>query len=442
MSDWKKYYDSHLCTAEEAVHIIKNGDELVFGHCIGEPQVIIDALLKNASLFHDVTIHQQYTIGDASYTSAKYEGNFRFNGWFLTPATMNCVTEGRGDVTPNHYFKTTEYFDQDLFHCDVAVVMAAPPNAHGLFCTGVSCDHTMDAVRHADRIIVQVNENMPVTYGDTYFPVEMADRIVEANQPLNQFLPSYYGNLGDEDLAIGEYCASLIPDKATVSIGVGRIPDAVCYCLKNKHELGVFTDMFSDGMMDLYLNGNITNEHCTTDQNVMVTAFVMGSNKLYDFVNRNPVVRFMPASYVNNTFRLASQSNMCIVNSAVSVDLQGQIVSASIGELQLSGVGGQPSLNRGATMSLDRKGKSIIAMASTVKDFSGNLVSKIVPFINPGSEVTLNREDASYIVTENGIAYLKGKSLEDRSRALISIAHEKFRDELIEEFEKRYHTKF
>lgn len=442
MSDWKQYYNDHLCTADEAIRIINDGDELVFGHCIGEPQTIIDALLESAEAFKNVTIHQQYTIGDAKYTSAEYEGHFHFNGWFLTPATMHCVAEGRGDVTPNHYFKTTEYFDKDIFHCDVAIVMSAPPNEHGLFCTGVSCDHTMDAVRHADRIIVQVNKNMPFTYGDTYFPVEMADCIVESDQELNQFLPPHYGNLGEDDLAIGEYCASLIPDKATISIGVGRIPDAVCYCLKNKHELGVFTDMFSDGMMDLYLNGNITNQHCTTDKNVMVTAFVMGSQKLYNFVNRNPVVRFMSASYVNNTFRLASQSNMCIVNSAVSVDLQGQIVSASIGELQLSGVGGQPSLNRGANMSLDRKGKSIIAMASTVRDFSGNLVSKITPFINPGSEVTLNREDAGYIVTENGIAYMKGKSLEDRSRELIGIAHPQFRDELIEEFERRYRTKF
>lgn len=439
MSNWKEYYNSRLCSAREAIQIIEPGDHVVFSHCIAEPQVMIDALIENAASFHDVTIHHMNTIGKGEYAKPEYKDNFHFDGWFLSPSTRACVSQGYGDVTVNHYYQATEFLRRGYFPDDVLIAMVSPPNEKGYVSCGVSVDYTRPAFDYAKKIIAQVNEHMPVTYGDTMVHVSKIDRFVEASQPLPELPPPH---LGDAELAIGENCASLIPDGATISLGVGSIPDAVCYSLKNKKDLGVFSDMFSDGVVELYEDGVITNKYCTTDPDVMTVSFVMGTKKLYDFVDKNPVVRFKSAEYCNHPYMIAQQSQMCIVNSSVGVDLMGQIVSASIGEFQLSGVGGQPSLTRGATMSKDRKGKGIIAMASSVPDFSGKLVSKITPFIDHGAEVSMTREDANYVVTENGIAYLKGKSLEDRSRELINIADPRFKDELIEEFERRYRTKF
>ncbi len=437
--NWRAYYDSVKCSPVEALDIIKDGDHVTFGHNVCEPQTMIDTIVENASRFHNVTIHHMQTMGKGEYTKPEYKDNLHFDGWFLSPGTRYCVAEGYGDVTPNHYYQSTEFFKNGVFKADVAIVMTSPPNDKGFVSLGCSNDYTMDAVRNCKKLIVQINKMVPETYGDTFFHISKADRIVESDHELKIFNPP---KLDDKELAIGEYCASLIPDRATVCIGIGTIPDAVCYSLKNKHDLGVFTDMFSDGMMNLFYDGIITNKYCATNPGLMVTSFVMGTRKLYDFVDRNPKVMFRSAEYVSHPFNIAKQSNMCVVNSAVGVDLTGQVVSASIGSYQLSGVGGQPSLIRGTALAHDRKGKGIIAMTSSVMDMSGKMVSKITPFITHGSEVTMSREDVQYIITENGIAYLKGKSLEDRSRALINIADPQFKDELIETFEKRYKCKF
>ncbi len=440
MQDWKDYYNSRKCTADEAVcDLVRSGDHVVFGHNASEPQALIDALIANCEKFENITIHHMQTMGAGEYTKPEYKDHLHFDGWFLSPGTRYCVAEGYGDVTPNHYYQTDQFFDNGIYRGDVVFVNVSPPNSKGYVNIGVSVDYTMTAVRHADRVIAQVNNYVPVTFGDTYIHVSEIDRFVECDQPLKEFLPP---KLTDTELAIGEYCASLIPDRATISLGIGSIPAAVSYSLHGKKDLGVFTDMFADALIDLYNEGIVTNKYCTTDPGVMTTSFVMGSKELYDFCDHNPMVNFQSATYCNHPLMIAKQSNVCIVNSSVGIDFMGQIVSASIGEYQLSGVGGQPALNMGAGLSRDGKGRSIIAMPSSVMDFSGNLVSKITPFIAHGAEVSLTREDTDYVVTENGIANLKGKSLEDRSRELISIADPKFRDELIEAFEKRYRHKF
>ncbi len=439
MQNWKEYYKSHTCSPAEAVQLIRSGDHLVIGHNVAEPRVLIDAMIDHADAYRDVTIHHMQSLGEGRYTRPEYKDNFHFDGWFLSNGTRQCVADGYGDITPNHYSQPDKFFNEGLFQSDIAMISVTPPNAQGYVSLGVSIDYTMAAVKHADRVIAQVNREMPFTMGDTFIHVTEIDRFVEADQPLPELI---LPELQEKELAIGEYCASLVPDRATVSVGIGTIPAAVCYSLKKKKDLGVFTDMISDSMVDLAEQGVITNKYCTTNPGKMTTSFVMGSKKLYDYVNLNPDVVFMSATFCNHPFRIAKQSNMCIINSSVGVDLTGQVVSASIGEFQFSGVGGQPSLNLGAALSTDHKGKSIIAMTSSVMDFSGKLVSKITPMIAKGAEVTLTREDADYIVTENGIAHLKGKSLQERSRALINIADPAFRDELIEEFERRYHRKF
>ncbi len=439
MKDWKKLYNEKLCTAGEAVKVIKNGDHVVFGHCAGEPTALIDAMIENAASYKDVTIHHMNTLGPGKYAKPEYKDNFRFDGWFLSPSTRQCVADGYGDVTVNHYYQATRFLEDGTYKDDVVFVMVSPPNEKGYVSLGVSVDYTRPAVDNAKIVIAQVNSKMPFTFGNTLLHVSKIDYIVEAEQELLELQPPH---IGDAEMAIGEYCASLIPDKATISLGIGSIPDAVCHFLGKKKELGVFSDMFSDGILGLVENGIITNEHCTTDPGVMTVSFVMGTRKVYDFVDRNPLVNFQTAEYCNHPYMISRQSQMCIVNSSVGVDLMGQVVSASIGEFQFSGVGGQPSLTRGATMAPDRKGKGIIAMTASVPDFSGKLVSKITPFIAHGAEVSMTREDVSYVVTEYGIAKLKGKSLEDRAKALINISDPHFKDELIEEYEKRFRKKF
>lgn len=439
MENWKELYNERLCTAEEAVNLIKSGDHVVFSHCAAEPTVLIDAMIANAAAYRDVTVHHMQTLGPGKYAQPEYKDHFHFDGWFLSPSTRKCVADGYGDVTVSHYYQATEFFEDGTYRDDVMLVMVSPPNEKGYVSIGVSVDYTRPAADNAKLLIAQVNRRMPFTYGNTLIHVSEIDRFVEADQELYELQPP---RIGDAEIAIGEYCASLIPDGATISLGIGSIPDAVCRFLGSKKDLGVFSDMFSDGLIDLYENGVINNKYCTTDPGVMTVSFVMGTRRLYDFVDRNPAVNFQTAEYVNHPYMISRQSQMCIVNSSVGVDLMGQVVSASIGEYQFSGVGGQPSLTRGATMAPDRKGKGIIAMTASVPDFSGKLVSKITPFIAHGAEVSMTREDVSYVVTEFGIAKLKGKSLEDRARELIAIADPKFQDELIEEYEKRFKKRF
>lgn len=432
MSDWKAYYQEHLTTAEEAVKKIKSGDRVVFAHACGEPTHLVDAMVANADAYENVEIVHMVAMGGGKYCQPEYEKNFRHNALFVGGSTREAVASGRGDYTPSFFFEIPRLFHTTL-PVDVALVTVTPPDENGRCSLGVSVDYTQEAVKSAKLVIAQVNKEMPWTGPNSTVSVEDLDCIVEFDSPLIELAPP---KIGEIEKAIGENCASLIPDGATLQLGIGAIPDAVLLFLKDKKDLGIHSEMFSDGVVELANAGVVNNSKKTLHPGKFVVAFLMGTKKLYDFVNHNPDVDMRPVDYVNNPYVIAQNDNLISVNSCVQVDLMGQVASETIGPKQISGVGGQVDFVRGASAS--KGGVSIMAMPSTVK----GKISKIVPLLDEGAAVTTSRNDVDYIVTEYGVAHLKGETLKQRARNLINIAHPDFREELKVEFEKRFHCEF
>ncbi|MBQ3391794.1 MAG: acetyl-CoA hydrolase/transferase family protein [Lachnospiraceae bacterium] len=432
MSDWKQYYKDHLTTAEEAVKHIKSGDRLVIAHACGEPSYLVDAMMANAASYRDVEIVHMVAMGKCEYCKPEYAENFRHNAYFVGGTSRKAIEEGRGDFTPCFFFEIPRTFTTTM-PVDVAMVMCTPPDENGKCSLGVSVDYTQPAVKAAKTVIAQINPQMPWTGPYSTIDVEDIDFIVEKDAPLIELAPPH---IGEVEQKIGEYCASLINDGDTLQLGIGAIPDAVLRFLGDKKDLGIHSEMFSDGVVELAEKGVFTNARKTLNPGKFVVGFLMGTRKLYDFVDHNPAVDMRSIDYVNDPFIIAQNDNLISINSAVQVDLYGQAASEMIGPKQISGVGGQVDFVRGASAS--KGGKSILAFPSTVK----GKVSKIVPYLDPGAAVTTSRNDIDYVVTEYGIAALKGHTLRDRARALISIAHPDFRDELKDEFEKRFHCKY
>lgn len=426
---WKDLYNKRLATAEEAVKRIKSGDRVVLGHATGEPQVLVDAMVKNAAAYKNVEIIHMVPMGPAKYCLPEYRDNFRHNSLFSGGNTRKAIKAGIADFTPIYFHEVPAILSGSL-KPDVALVQVTAPDNNGYCSLGVSVDYTKPAVENAALVIAQVNPNMPRTFGDSFVHVSEIDVFVETDVPILE-LPR--AELGDVEKAIGENCGSLIPDGATLQLGIGTIPDAVLLSLKDKKDLGIHTEMFSDGAVELMEAGIINNKRKTLHPGKSVASFLMGTRYLYDYVDNNPSVMMLPVDYVNDPYVIRQNDNLISINSCVQVDLQGQVVSTSIGKDEISGVGGQVDFVRGANMS--KGGKSIIAISSTA---GGGKISKIVPFISEGSSVTTSRHDVGYIVTEYGVAELRGKTLRDRAKALISIAHPDFKDELQEEFERRF----
>lgn len=436
---WKEIYESRLCTAEEAVKSIKSGDKIAFAHAVAEPPALVEAMVANAAAYKDVEIGHMVSLGKGEYTKAEYQENFRFNGWFTGAPTRACIAEGHGDFTPVFFHEVPNYIRRGIFPLDVFLVMVSPPDEHGYCCVGVSADYTMQGIESAKIVLAQVNDQMPVVYGNTFVHVSKIDKFVEVSQPLPELgLP----NIGEVELAIGKHCATLVEDGSTLQLGIGAIPDAVLQSLKDKKDLGIHSEMISDGVVDLYEAGVINNSKKGLHKDKMIVTFLMGTKRLYDFACNNPAIELHPVNYVNNPVVVAQNTKMVCINSCIAVDFMGQVVSDSIGIKQFSGVGGQVDFVRGAAMSLDEKGKAIIAMPSSTKKKDGTLISKITPFIDHGAAVTTSRNDVDYVVTEYGIAELKGKTLKERARNLINIAHPEVREELKAEFEKRFCAKF
>lgn len=429
---WKEYYQSHLTTAEEAVTHIKSGDRVVMAHACGEPSYLVDAMVANSAAYHDVEIVHMVAMGKGEYCKPEYAGHFRHNAIFVGGSSRAAVEEGRAEFTPCFFFEVPRLF-RTTMPVDVAMVMVTPPDENGMCSLGVSVDYTQEAVKQAKTVIAQVNPQMPWTGPNSLVRVEDLDVIVEHEAPLIELAPP---KIGEIEKAIGENCASLVPDGATLQLGIGAIPDAVLLFLKGKKDLGIHSEMFSDGVVKLVEAGVITNAKKSLHPGKFVVAFLMGTRRLYDFVNHNPDVDMRPVDYVNDPFVVAQNDNMVSINSCVQVDLYGQAASESIGAKQISGVGGQVDFIRGASAS--KGGISILAMPSTVK----GKISKIVPLLDEGAAVTTSRNDVDYIVTEYGIAHLKGETLRQRARNLIEIAHPDFQDGLKAEFEKRFHCKF
>ena len=437
--DWESIYNSRICTAKDAVNCIKPGDRVVFAHAVAEPPVLVDAMVKNAAAYRNVEISHMVTLGKGEYSKPEYKDNFTFNAWFASAPTRESIALGHGDFIPVFFHEIPKYIRKGIFSIDVFMVMVSPPDANGYCCTGVSSDYTIQVAKSAKTVLAEVNGEVPTVFGDAYIHVSEIDKFVLSSHPLPEIgLPK----ISAVEKAIGENCAALIEDGATLQLGIGAIPDAVLASLKDKKDLGIHSEMISDGVVDLYEAGVINGSKKALHKDKIIISFLMGTKRLYDFAHLNPAILLMTVDYVNNPVVIAQNSKLVSINSCLSVDFMGQVVSDSIGIKQYSAAGGQVDFVRGAAMSLDGLGKAIIAMPSAAGTKDGAMVSRITPYIDTGAAVTTSRNDVDYIVTEYGIAELKGKTLKARARNLIAVAHPSFREGLKEEFEKRFNVKF
>lgn len=431
--EWKQYYQQRLMSAEDAVTHIHSGDRVVTGHACGEPAHLISKMVEHANAYQNVEIVHMVAMGKAPYAQPGMERHFRHHALFVGGSTREAVYEGRGDFTPSFFFEIPRLF-QTTMPVDVAMINVTPPDEDGNVSLGVSCDYTLAAVKAAKTVIAQVNRCMPFTYGEAVIPVTDIDVFVEKDEPLIELPPP---KIGETEKAIGHHCASLVPDGATLQLGIGAIPDAVLLFLKDKRDLGIHSEMFSDGVVELVEAGVITNRKKTFKSGKFIATFLMGTKKLYDFVDHNPDVEMDGVDFVNNPFYIAQNDNLISINSCVQVDLMGQVASETVGLKQISGTGGQVDFVRGSSAS--KGGCSIIACPSTA---AKGTVSKIVPLLDEGAAVTTCRCDVDYIVTEFGVAPLKGLSLRQRAKNLIAIAHPDFRGPLIAAFEQRFHCAY
>ena len=404
-----------------ALKQVKDGDRVVVGHACGEPPTLVDALVARAPELKNVEIVHMVAMGPAKYAQPGMEGSFRHNSLFVGAATRKAVSEGRALHTPCFFSEIPRLFSWKILPVDVTLMQVTPPDEDGWCSLGVSVDYTL-ASASSDRVtIAQMNRLMPRTIGGRIHLDEI-DCIVEKDEPIIELKPPA---IGDKEKAIGENVAKLIEDGSTLQLGIGAIPDAVLLFLKDKKDLGIHSEMFSDGVVALAESGVVTNRMKTINPGKFIVTFLMGTRKLYDFVNNNPNVLMRPVDYTNDPFIIGQHEKMISINSALQVDMMGQVNAEMIGRNQFSGVGGQLDFVRGASRS--KGGKSIIALPSTA---SGGKVSRIVCELDRGSAVTTSRNDVHFIVTEYGVAELRGKSIRDRARALIAIAHPEFRDHL------------
>ncbi len=421
MSDWKDRYSKKIMSADEALKEVRSNDRVVVGHACGEPPSLVDALVDRAPELRNVEIVHMVAMGPAKYAQPGMEESFRHNSLFVGATTRKAVAGGRSAYTPCFFHEIPRLFTWRILPVDVTLMQVSPPDAEGWCSLGVSVDYTLAAARAAQVTIAQMNRFMPRTLGERIHLDEL-DCIVEKDEPIIELKPPL---IGDKERAIGEHVAKLIEDGSTLQLGIGAIPDAVLLFLKEKKDLGIHSEMFSDGLVALAEARVVTNQKKTINAGKFVATFLMGTRKLYDFVDNNPDVVMRPVDYTNDPCIIGQHEQMVSINSALQVDMIGQVNAEMIGRSQFSGVGGQVDFVRGASRS--KGGKSIIALPSTA---SGGKVSRIACELDRGAAVTTSRNDVHFIVTEYGTADLRGKCIRDRARALIAIAHPDFRDSL------------
>ena len=425
---WEMDYKKKLRTPDEALRVVQSGMRVYIHPGCAEPEVLVQSLIRRGPDVHDVEIVHLMTMGDAGYIAPELEGHFRHNAMFIGGNVRQAVNEGRADYTPVYLSEIEQLFESGTMPIDVALIQVSPPDAHGFCSFGVGVDTTLTAAKCAHYVVAQVNDQMPRTYGDSFIHVSRIHAIVETSRALCQLAKP---EITDMHVAIARNVAGLIEDGAVLQTGIGGIPDAVLPFLMDRKDLGVHTELVSDGVIPLIEAGVINGSRKNFKPRKVILGFALGTRTLFDFVDNNPIFEFHPNAYTNDPALIARNDNMVAINSALQIDLTGQVCSDSIGTFFYSGIGGQVDFLRGASRS--RGGKPIIALSSTAK---GGTVSRISPMLSPGAGVVTSRGLIRYVVTEYGVAYLHGKSIRERAKALIEIAHPRFREELYAYCEK------
>jgi acyl-CoA hydrolase len=420
----------NIQTADNAVKIVNSGNRVFIQGSAATPTALLKALFKRKTELKNVELVSITTLGDDIFKSSEIGESFFVNSLFVSKNVREIVNTKYGDYVPVFLSEIPLLFQNNILPVDVAFINVSPPDKHGFCSLGTSIDIVRSAINCAKFLIAQVNKKMPRTHGDGLIHIDNIHAIVEIDEALPEV--SYQNKIDEKSLTIGKYCSELIDDGATLQIGIGAIPDAVLSCLHNHKDLGIHTEMFSDGVIPLVKKGIVNNKYKIKHQGRIVTSFVLGTKALYDFVDDNPMISFLDIDYVNDTNVIRANPKVVAINSAIEIDITGQICSDSIGTYQYSGVGGQMDFMRGAALS--KGGKPIIALKSTTKEG----YSKIVPFLKEGAGVVSTRAHAHYVVTEYGIAYLFGKNLQQRAKALLNITHPDYQDDLEKEIYKRF----
>ena len=417
-------------SAEEAIKLIQSGDRVFIHGSASTPVTLLKALAVNSDHLRNVEMIAISTLGQLDLAKPEFKDRFYINSLFVSENIRACVNSDNGEYIPIFLSEISKLFEKGILPIDVALIHVSPPDKHGFCSLGTSVDIAKSAVKHAKKIIAQVNPNMPRTHGDGFIHVSRMNAMVESHDLLPQV--NYSSRATEAEITIGKKIAELIEDRSTLQLGIGAIPDAVLQSLSHCKDLGIHTEMFSDGIIDLMKNGVVTNAYKKKHRGKVVTSFALGTNRLYDFIDDNPEFAFLEADYVNDGRVIRSNPKVVAINSAIEIDITGQVCADSIGTYQFSGVGGQMDFIRGA--SLSEGGKPIIAISSVTKKGE----SKIVPFLKPGAGVVSTRAHVHYVVTEYGVAYLYGKNLHQRALALMNIAHPDYRAELEMEIIKRF----
>jgi acyl-CoA hydrolase/GNAT superfamily N-acetyltransferase len=427
----KKEYPDKFVAEEEIFNHIHRGDRIFIASACAEPQYLVSALIKYVEsypkAFFDAEVIHIWTLGLAPYTEERFKSNFRHNSFFIGNSTRDAVNKGAADYTPIFLSEVPSFFARKMIPVDVALIQTSLPDEHGYLSLGVSVDIVKAAIQAASIVIAQVNAEMPRTHGDGFIHVSKINYLVHHDEPILEyrFGEDVHNEVTQE---IGNYVSRLIQDGDTIQVGIGSVPDAILVNFAGKKHLGVHTELISDGIVELMRMGVIDNTRKNVDRYKTIAAFCMGKKETYDYVNDNPSIEFKTIDYTNNPLYIAQHDSFVAINAALQIDLTGQSTAESLGKTFYSGMGGQASFMRGAVLS--KRGRSILVLPSTANNDS---VSRIVPFLSEGAGVTLNRGDIHYVVTEYGIAYLHGKNIRERAMELISIAHPKFRRDLIQE---------
>lgn len=418
--------------ADSAIRKIQKGKRILIGSGCAEPQHLVQCLVRNASCFRDNEVVHILTVGIAPYADPEFLRNFRHNAFFIGHNIRASVQQGHSDYMPIFLSEVPQLFKSRQMPIHAVLVQVSPVSPRQTVSLGVSVDILPAAIASADFVIAQVNRNMPETYGAAEIPVSAIDYLVEVDEPLIEF-PQ--GDPDEVSQQIGKHLARYIQDGDTLQLGIGSIPNAILQNLQDKNDLGIHSEMVSDGIVDLYRNGNITNAKKGINPGKSIVSFVLGTKRIYDLIHQNPDFAFYPSEYTNDPFVICQNNAMVSVNSAIQIDLTGQVCADSIGDKFYSGFGGQVDFVRGAKRS--RLGRTFIALPSSAK---GGSISRIVPQLSPGAGVVTSRADVQYVATEYGVAYLHGKNVRERALALIQIAHPSFRQDLLDCLKNRHYV--